>query len=111
MEILLGDCFEWLAERSPCSIHSVVTDPPYGVDEYTPEHLDKMRRSDGGVWRQPPTLDGVKRSPLPRFTIMTEADIVQQERFFRRWTLALLPVLVPGAHVFLGSESFKKSPS
>ncbi len=28
------DAFAWLEQASPCSIHAVVTDPPYGLAEY-----------------------------------------------------------------------------
>ena len=31
------DAFDWLASAPPASIHAVVTDPPYGAVEYTPE--------------------------------------------------------------------------
>jgi hypothetical protein len=36
-EIQQCDAFEWLRARSPNSIHAVVTDPPYGLLEYTDE--------------------------------------------------------------------------
>jgi len=70
--IYLADAFEWLAQADPCCIHAVVTDPPYGLLEYTPEQLEKMRNGNGGVWRIPPAFDGCKRRPLPRFTVLSE---------------------------------------
>ena len=36
-EIVLSDCFDWLNQRAPNSIRAVVTDPPYGLKEYTQE--------------------------------------------------------------------------
>lgn len=30
-----ADCFDWLASREPDSVHAVVTDPPYGLLEYS----------------------------------------------------------------------------
>ena len=100
-----ADCLDWLSQREANSLHAVVTDPPYGVDEYSPTHLAKMRQgSGGGVWRIPPSFDGSKRAPLPRFTVMNESDIKRQEEFFAQWARILLPALVPGAHVFLASN-------
>ena len=30
-----ADCFDWLGQQEDNSIHAVVTDPPYGIHEYT----------------------------------------------------------------------------
>src|SRR4051812_28652085 len=65
------DAFEWLEKAARCSIHAVVTDPPYGLVEFTPRQLEKMRKRSGGVWRIPPSFDGCRRNPLPRFTVLT----------------------------------------
>lgn len=99
-----GDCLDWLVQQPHKSIHAVVTDPPYGLVEYTPLHQTKLRNGKGGVWRIPPSFDGHQRSPLPRFTTLTEADLEQLARFFQSWGTALLPVLVPGAHVIVASN-------
>ena len=99
-----GDCLEWLSVQDHRSIHAVVTDPPYGLVEYTAQQQRKLRNGKGGVWRIPPSFDGHKRSPVPRFTTLTEADLDQLSRFFRLWAEALLPVLVPGAHVAVASN-------
>jgi hypothetical protein len=37
--IYCADAFEWLADAQPCSVHAVVTDPPYGLVEYTAREL------------------------------------------------------------------------
>lgn len=58
----------------------------------------------GGVWRIPPAFDGVKRSPLPRFTVLTKADLKELEDFFYLWARVLMPVLVPGANVIVASN-------
>ena len=102
--LYVGDCLDWLAEQAPNSIHGVVTDPPYGLVEYTPHEQRKLRRGKGGVWRLPPAFDGHQRSPLPRFTTLTDGDLDRLSRFFESWTEALLPVLVPGAHVLVASN-------
>lgn len=102
--LYLADCIDWLSNCEENSIHAVVTDPPYGLVEYDPDEQQKMRRGRGGVWRVPPSFDGVKRSPLPRFTTLSGDDIERLRGFFEEWARALLPALVPGAHVFVASN-------
>lgn len=63
-----------------------------------------MRRGKGGVWRIPPSFDGVQRSPLPRFTVLSPQDLRKLESFFHEWAQALNPVLVPGANVIVASN-------
>jgi len=103
-ELHHADCFEWLRKRKRNSIHAVVTDPPYGLVEFDPEQVAKLRAGRGGVWRIPPSFDGHQRSPLPRFTTLSQSDLVRLDEFFHQWALALLPVLVPGAHVIVASN-------
>ena len=103
-DIVRADAFDWLARANPCSIHAVVTDPPYGLLEYTPRELEKMKNGKGGVWRIPPSFDGCKRKPLPRFTVLGTKDRVVLGSFFERLAERLLPVLVPGAHVFIATN-------
>ncbi len=98
------DCLEWLKRREPDSIHAVVTDPPYGLVEYSAVEQRKMRSGRGGVWRIPPSFDGHARSPVPRFTTLRARDLAQMREFFERFGRALSPVLVPGAHVFVASN-------
>lgn len=94
-----ADCFEWLRGCAPQSLHAVCTDPPYGVLEFTQKEMAKLRAGRGGVWRLPPTIGGSRRDPLPRFTVLTNAQKDELKRFFREWGTLLLPALVPGAHV------------
>lgn len=103
-EILQTDAFDWLSEAKNDSIHAVVTDPPYGVIEYTPQQLQKLRSGRGGVWRIPPSFDGCRRSPLPRFTVLTDADRKRLVCFFDRFAESLARVLVPGGHVFVATN-------
>ena len=98
------DCLSWLEEREVNSIHAVVTDPPYGLIEYSELELKKLRSGKGGVWRIPPSFDGSKRSPLPRFTVLKQTDLDALEQFFSAWAALLLPVLVPGANVLVASN-------
>jgi len=100
-EIVHGDCFDWLAARGPETVHAVVTDPPYGLREYSATEQGKLRRGRGGVWRIPPTLDGRPRRPVPRFTVLTDADKAALREFFSGWGRAVSRVLVPGGHVMI----------
>nr|RZI35305.1 Modification methylase DpnIIB [Cryobacterium sp. SO1] len=99
-----ADSLEWLAEQPKNSVHGVVTDPPYGLIEYTPMELAKLRAGRGGTWRIPPSFDGHVRAPLPRFTTLTSSELDDLERFFRRFGEILKPVLVPGAHVMVAAN-------
>ena len=99
-----ADCFDWIEQQPNNSIHAVVTDPPYGLHEYTPEQQMKLRDGKGGVWRIPPSYDGHKRSPLPRFTTLTPGQIGVLQDFFFIWARLLLPKLVPGAHIVVASN-------
>ena len=98
------DAFDWLRTAERNSIHAVVTDPPYGLLEYTPAELQKLKRGRGGIWRIPPAFDGCKRSPLPRFTVLNKGQRDRLRSFFRQLAEGLLPVLVPGAHVFIATN-------
>ncbi|MFO0761813.1 MAG: site-specific DNA-methyltransferase [Byssovorax sp.] len=102
--IIEGDCFTWLASRKANTIHAIVTDPPYGLKEYTSKETAKLREGRGGIWRIPPTLDGSPRSPLPRFTVLADADKTALHQFFSRWAALAHRVLVPGGHLFIATN-------
>lgn len=101
IELHQQSCFDWIKEQPPNSIEGVCTDPPFGIVEFLPHEMEKMRKGKGGVWRLPPTIGGSKRSPLPRFTTLTEKELVHVHYYFKEFGKCLLPVLMPGAHVFL----------
>lgn len=103
-ELFQDDCVAWLQEQAPHSIEAVVTDPPYGLVEYSETEQMKLRAGRGGVWRIPPSFDGHVRSPLPRFTVLSEHDLQHLEKFFFVWGQALYPVLTPGANVVVASN-------
>lgn len=75
-----ADCFEWLGRIPADSLHAIVTDPPYGVKEYDFDQLEKKDNGNGGIWRIPPSFDGLRRladgNPF--------ADVVVSERTPKR---------------------------
>ena len=102
--IVHADCLDWLRSCEPNTVHAVVTDPPYGLVEYSSLEQEKLRARRGGVWRIPPSFDGAKRSPLPRFTTLSARDKEALEAFFETWATRLLPALVPGANVVVATN-------
>ena len=103
-ELIHDDCFSWMERRQSNSIHAVLTDPPYGLHEYTREQQKKLREGKGGVWRIPPSFDGHRRSPLPRFTTLDRSQLDEIGQFFLAWTKTLFPILVPGANIVIASN-------
>jgi DNA modification methylase len=99
-----ADCFDWLASQEPASIHAVVTDPPYGLVEYTAKETTKLRSGKGGVWRIPPSFDGHQRAPLPRFTTLNDSDRLALHAFFIRFGALVSKIAVPGANVVIASN-------
>ena len=102
--LFLADCNDWLDRQPENSLHAVVTDPPYGLVEYSDVEQQKLRAGRGGIWRIPPSFDGNKRAPLPRFTVLKAADIAALEAFFADWGRRVCRVLVPGANVVVATN-------
>jgi DNA modification methylase len=102
--LYLQDCLTWMDRQSANSIHAIVTDPPYGLKEYTAPEKQKLRRGKGGVWRIPPSFDGCVRSPLPRFTVLTEDELSKLRHFFSEFARRAFSIMVPGAHVFIATN-------
>ncbi len=101
-----ADCIEWLSRIQEDSIHAVVTDPPYGVKEYDLDQLEKRSSGNGGIWRIPPSFDGHKRAPLPRFTALDASERERLQCFFQDWGRLVLRGLRPGGHVFVATNAF-----
>lgn len=102
--LYLADCLDWMDRRPAHSIHAIVTDPPYGLKEYSAEEKHKLRQGRGGIWRIPPSFDGCVRSPLPRFTVLTQEDRALLRHFFSEFARSAFRILVPGAHVFIATN-------
>jgi len=81
-ELYCEDCLRWLADQPEASIQAIVTDPPYGLKEYTSKEQAKLRNGNhGGVWRIPPSLGGSTRAPLPRFTVLTPQETLDLYKY------------------------------
>jgi len=100
----LGNCLDWMDARPANSIHAIVTDPPYGLKEYTSTEKAKLRKGRGGVWRIPPSFDGCVRSPLPRFTVLSDDERDKLRQFFCEFAKRALRILVPGGHLFIATN-------
>jgi site-specific DNA-methyltransferase (adenine-specific) len=72
--------------------------------EYSEREQTKLRNGKGGVWRIPPSFDGHKRAPLPRFTILDDEDRRELHRFFWRLGTLLRRTTVPGANIIVASN-------
>ena len=101
---VLADAIQWLSDLPENSIHAVVTDPPYGLVEYERKNHAKMRAGQGGVWRIPPSWDGARRRPLPRFTVLSRRETDELRAFFGEFALVATRALVPGGHMFVASN-------
>ena len=102
--LVLAECLQWLQATLPQSIAGVVTDPPYGLAEYSEKEQAKLRAGRGGVWRIPPSFDGAQRRALPRFTVLSAAERRAIYDFFMQFGARLLPALLPGAHVLIAGN-------
>lgn len=102
--IFFDDAIEWLKRQKDNSIHAVVTDPPYGLVEYTKQQTEKLRAGKGGIWRKPPSFDGHKRAPLPRFTVLREEDLRNISLFFKELSSQVERVVVPGGNIVIASN-------
>jgi DNA modification methylase len=103
-KLIHANCFDWLRECEQRSVHAVVTDPPYGLLEYSHTEQAKLRKGRGGVWRIPPSFDGHQRAPLPRFTVLDEGDLRVMHDFFFEFGQLVLRATVPGANVIVASN-------
>lgn len=99
-----SDCLVWLHKQRANSFHAVVTDPPFGVVEYTASELTKKRKGSGGIWRIPNAFDGAVRQAMPRYTVLGNHDRMSLFALHLRLAPELFRVIVPGAHVILSAH-------
>ncbi len=101
------DCLKWLDKQPEASFEAIITDPPYGLKEYSAHEQAKLRGGNcGGMWRIPPAMGGNVRAPLPRFTVLNQQDLENIYQFFYLWGIKSLRVVVPGAHLFIATNTF-----
>jgi site-specific DNA-methyltransferase (adenine-specific) len=72
--------------------------------EYTEIEQQKLRSGRAGIWRIPPSFDGHRRAPLPRFTVLDADDRTELHAFFKKLGALLNRVLVPGGNVIVASN-------
>jgi DNA modification methylase len=101
---ILGDCFEEVAKLPDNSIDAVCTDPPYGIVEFSESEVAKLRSGKGGIWRLPPKFDGKERRPLPRFSILSNEQKSDIEKFFTLLASVIEPKLKPGGHMLIAGN-------
>lgn len=104
--VVHANCLEWLSKVPHNTLHAIVTDPPYGLIEFDKDQLEKREKGRGGIWRIPPSFDGAKRAPLPRFTALNERERKRLFDFFAEWAKHTTAALRPGGHVFIATNSF-----
>lgn len=107
--LIRADALDWLPALPAQSVHAIVTDPPYGLVEYSDKNQTKLRAGKGGVWRIPPSWDGARRQPLPRFTVLSKAEADSLHDFFHAFAAAAIRVLAPGGHLILASNPLLSS--
>jgi site-specific DNA-methyltransferase (adenine-specific) len=103
-KLYAGDCFDIMRALPLNSVHAIVTDPPYGLVEFSEKEVGKLRRGKGGIWRIPPSFDGAQRSPLPRFTVLGAAELALLQEFFFDFGCVALGLLAPGANVVVATN-------
>jgi len=99
----LTDCLLWMDAQPECSIQAIVTDPPYGLREYTTEEKRKLRNKKGGVCGclRPSMVASQSSAPFhgsDRIGPTAATNVLH--------VLAgkALRILVPGGHLFIASS-------
>lgn len=103
-DLLHEDCFVWMRSQKEGAVEAIVTDPPFGLVEYSDDQLTKLQAGRGGIWRIPPELDGVQRKPLPRFTVLKPHEVGALVAFFESWGREALRILAPGGHAIIAGN-------
>lgn len=100
----LSSALDWMRKQPAQSIHAVVTDPPYSLEEFNEQNLAKLKAGRGGVWRKPPVFDGVERRPLPRFTVLGAEQRKMLHKFYRQFAREAHRILLPGGHLVIAAN-------
>ena len=73
--LIHDDCFSWLDKREDNSIHAVVTDPPYGLQEYTSIEQRKVEKGQGRGLEAPAILrraQAIAIAPVHHFDVFAK---------------------------------------
>lgn len=104
VKLMQADCMSVMQDMPSDSVQAIVTDPPYGLVEYSAAQQQKLRSGRGGVWRMPPALGGCVRRPVPRFTTLTGKDLSRMDEFFEAFGHQAIRVLAPGGNLVMASH-------
>ena len=101
-----AETLKWLSLQRANSFHAVQLLTRRSVLWNILQRIfNKRRKGRGGIWRLPHSFgDGVKRQPMPRFTVLNGHDRMGVLAFHLRLAPELFRLLVPGAHVILSSQ-------
>lgn len=115
--VLVGDCLDRLRDIDDCSIDSIVTDPPYGI-EFMGKEWDSFKNKDRDTGAANPgqtkTWCDDASSGIgvggPRFSTQTRKDMLNFQAWFTEVAVELLRVLKPGGHLlsFGGTRAYHR---
>jgi DNA modification methylase len=112
VQVRHGDCLDVLRELPDCSVDSVVTDPPYGL-EFMGKEWDAPWKADGTVLHDPSEVggfqDGNGGNPYSRSRVRFGFGLGFQQ-WCEQWAAECLRVLKPGGHLlaFGGSRTYHR---
>lgn len=104
-QLFCGDAVELSREKlSDCSIHAIVTDPPYGL-EFMGEEWDKFKKTNKSKYFHKPDLETIKGfgakdfgTPIKVLPRSPEGEaLLTYQRWTTSWATEALRVLKPGA--------------
>ncbi|MBN1868925.1 site-specific DNA-methyltransferase [Candidatus Sumerlaeota bacterium] len=110
--VLQSDALDWLHGLPDTSIHAVVTDPPRDPAEIDILVGEASARAEGvRHWNISASLDTLDAEPTARLPEPEESLAYRNIRIvYTALGLELMRVLVPGAHVFVGSDPILSTP-
>lgn len=111
-----GNCLEVLPTLPDCSVDSIVTDPPYGL-EFMGKDWDAPWKKSGDVIADPASVggfqDGAGGNPFSRSRIRYGREgtaMIGFQQWCEQWAAECLRVLKPGGHLlaFGGTRTYHR---
>ena len=110
LEIHNKECIDVLKEMKDNSIHSIVTDPPYGIgfmgkewDTFSPDHIKEKLKKDK---RSGTTRIAAQRPSTAAGTYDLSSKAVKKyQDWCYLWALECLRILKPGGHLLASNSS------